>query len=151
MPSDAKELPSLAESIAPNWVEFGQAEHYIRPDSLDIGFPPDRKCDVAVDLLCYVEIGGERINCQDIPMPEDEEDCDKEVIYSYIVTNVGTTGKTVELIERERDGETEDITMLADRLQLAPGEFAIARELRQTIDFCIARIVTTGKEVGCYH
>jgi hypothetical protein len=117
----------------------------------DIGFPPDRKCDVAVDLLCYVEIGGERINCQDIPMPEDEEDCDKEVIYSYIVTNVGTTGKTIELIERERDGETEDITMLADRLQLAPGEFAIARELRQTIDFCIARIVTTGKEVGCYH
>ena len=112
----------------------------------DIGFPPSRKCDVAVDLSCFVEINGERINCKDIAMPEDEEECEKEVTYAYIVTNVGTTRKSIQLIEREREGETVDITMLADRLQLEPGEFAIARELRQKIDFCMQRLITTGKD-----
>ena len=78
-------------------------------------------------------------------MPEDEEECEKEVTYAYIVTNVGSTAKTIDRIERDRDGDTVDITMLADRLRLEPGEFAIARELRQKIDFCIQRLVTTGK------
>ena len=110
-----------------------------------IGFVPDLPCKVAVDLTCFIEDGNDRINCKDIPMPEDEEDCIKEVVYATIVTNVGDERKAILSLDRTRDGETANLLGLLNRRDLSPGDFAVAREEGQVLDFCVQRLVTTSE------
>lgn len=109
-----------------------------------VGFVPDLPCQVAVDLTCFIENGNERINCKDIPMVEDEEDCIKEVVYATIVTNVGDERKTILSLDRTRDGETADLIGLLNKRDLDPGDFAVAREEGEVLDFCVQRLVTTS-------
>ncbi len=110
-----------------------------------IGFVPDLPCRVAIDLSCFIEDGNDRINCKDIPMPEENEDCIKEVVYATIVTNVGEKRKTILSLDRTRDGDSADLIGLLNKRDLAPGEFAVAREEGQVLDFCEQRLVTTSK------
>lgn len=110
-----------------------------------IGFVPDTPCQVAVDLTCFVMVNGERVNCKDVPMPEDDTECVKEVTYVTIVTNVGEVDKAILSLDRTRDGEPADLLGLLDRRDLAPGEFATALESGLTLDFCVQRLVTTSK------
>jgi hypothetical protein len=109
-----------------------------------IGFVPDLPCKVAVDLTCFIEVGDERINCKDIPMPEDEEDCIKDVVYATIVTNIGERRKAILSLDRTRDGNTASLLGLLNKRDLQPGDFAVAREVDQ-LDFCVQRLVTTSK------
>ena len=109
-----------------------------------IGFVPDLPCDVAIDLTCFLE-NGERINCKDVPPPEDEEDCLKEVVYATIITNVGEVRKTILSLDRTRGGETANLLGLLNQRDLRPGQFAVAREEGQVLDFCVERLVTTSE------
>jgi hypothetical protein len=113
----------------------------------NIGFPPDLPCKVAVELTCFLEDGDERINCKDIPMPQDQNDCIKEVVYATIVTNIGDVDKAILSLDRTRDGQSASLLGLLNRRDLGPGEFAVAREEGQEIDFCVQRLVTTTVEV----
>lgn len=110
-----------------------------------IGFVPDFPCMVAIDLTCFIENGDERVNCKDIPMPEDDDECIKEVVYATIVTNIGDTDKAILSLKRTRDGDTADLIGLLGQRDLAPGEFTVAREDGQVLDFCVQRLVTTSK------
>jgi hypothetical protein len=115
----------------------------------DIGFVPDRPCQVITDVACFTEdrLTGTRTNCRDIPMPTDDDECIKEVVYSYIVTNVGSVDKTILSLDRTRDGVMRDLKGFLERLELAPGQISIARETGQVLDFCEQRVVTTVVEV----
>ncbi len=106
---------------------------------------PDNPCKAAVDLTCFVEDddGGKR-NCKDVPMPTDDKDCLKEVTYAYIITNMNSKDKTILDLSRTRDGETVDLRGLLDRRDVAPGQFALARETG-ILDFCVPRLVTTSE------
>ena len=110
----------------------------------EIGFPPDFPCKVAVELTCFLEDGDERINCKDIPMPQDQNECIKEVVYATIVTNIGDVEKAILSLDRTRDGQSASLLGLLNKRDLGPGEFAVAREEGQEIDFCVQRLVTTS-------
>ncbi len=110
-----------------------------------IGFVPDPRCKVAVDLACFVEDSqGRKTNCKDVPIPTDDNECMKQVSYAYIVTNVGDREKTILDLSRERDGEKMDLRGNLDRSDIMPGQFAVARESGM-LDFCQQRLVTTSE------
>ena len=110
---------------------------------------PDTPCNTAVNLICFVEDndGGKR-NCKDVPMPTDNADCLKEVTYAYIITNMNSKDKTILDLSRTRDGETVDLRGVLDKRDIAPGQFALARETG-TLDFCVQRLVTTSESIVC--
>lgn len=110
----------------------------------NIGFVPDSPCKVAIDETCFVtNEEGARTNCKDVPMPEDDDECIKEVTYAYIITNVNSVLKTIKELSRVREGVYKDLFGLLDRYEIPPGQFGVARET-DTIDFCKPRVVTTG-------
>ena len=112
-----------------------------------IGFTPDLKCKVAMDLTCFVvDDQGTRTNCKDVPMPTDDDECIKEVTYAYIVTNVNSVPKTIIALDRTREGESRDLLGLLDRYEIPPGQFGVARETDR-INFCIPEIIETGKSI----
>lgn len=108
---------------------------------------PDSPCNAAVDLTCFVEDDdGGKTNCKDVPMPMDNDECMKEVTYAYIITNMNSKDKTILELSRTRDGETVDLRGLLDKRDVAPGQFAVARETGM-LDFCVQRLVTTSESV----
>jgi hypothetical protein len=96
-------------------------------------------------MTCVVEDAqGTNTNCKDM-IPNRDDDCVKEVKYTYIVTNEG--GDHIENImslDRTRDGEVKDLSDFFDVHDTPLGHFGIASET-DTLDFCMPRIVTTSK------
>ena len=102
-------------------------------------------CKVALSLTCFVtDDKGVRTNCKDVPMPEDDDECMKEVTYAYIVTNINSVPKTILELSRVRSGVTKDLFGMLDRYEIPKSQFGVARET-STLDFCKPRIVTTSK------
>mmetsp|Transcript_1667 Transcript_1667/g.3054 ORF Transcript_1667/g.3054 Transcript_1667/m.3054 type:complete len:847 (-) Transcript_1667:240-2780(-) len=115
-------------------------------DIFTITFEEDEPCDVTVDIACFVNGDRRNINCQEFPRPQTEEDCVQEVIYSYVVTNVGDNDQTIIELDRTRNGITVDLRALLDETDLSPGRFAIARET-DVLDYCVEKIVSTTADV----
>ena len=114
-------------------------------DIFNIGFVPDKPCNVAIDLACFIEDArGTKTNCKDVPMPEDDDECIKEVTYAYIISNIGEREKSVLSLYRTRDGVRKDLEGFLDRNVVPPGQFGVARET-DSLDFCQSRVVTTSK------
>lgn len=111
-----------------------------------ISFEADQPCEVSLDIACFVDENGSRINCQDVPKPENEGDCVKGVTYSYVVSNVGDNDQRIIDLDRERDGISVDLKALIDEPDISPGRFSVARE-SDVLDFCVERIVSTSAEV----
>ncbi len=106
---------------------------------------PRTSCNVAISMTCFVEDAqGTKTNCKDmIPKPDDE--CVKEVKYTYIVTNNGDhIEKNIMSLDRTRDGEVKDLSDFLDVHETPLGHFGIATET-DTLDFCMLRNVTTSK------
>jgi hypothetical protein len=109
-----------------------------------ISFEGGVPCDVSLDINCFVNEDGTNINCQDVPMPENEADCVKQVTYAYVITNVGNTDKTIIDLDRTRDGISVDLKALIEEPDVSPGRFEIVRE-SDVLDFCVEKIVSTCK------
>jgi hypothetical protein len=105
---------------------------------------PPTSCNVAISMTCFVEDAqGTKTNCKDmIPKPDDE--CVKEVKYTYIVTNNGDYIENIMSLDRTRDGEVKDLSDFLDVHESPLGHFGIASET-DTLDFCVPRNVTTSK------
>ena len=106
---------------------------------------PPTSCNVTISMTCSVEDAqGTKTNCKDmIPKPDDE--CVKEVKYTYIVTNNGDhIEKNIMSLDRTRDGEVKDLSDFLDVHETPLGHFGIASET-DTLDFCMPRNVTTSK------
>jgi hypothetical protein len=117
----------------------------------DIGFVrvPDKTCKVAIDLTCFVtDVQGAKTNCKDVPMPEDDEDCIKEVTYTYIVTNNGNPIGNIMSLDRTRDDEVKDLSDFLNVHDTPLGQFGVVRDT-DNFDFCMPRIVTTSKSSSC--
>ena len=75
---------------------------------------PPTSCNVAISTTCFVEDAqGTKTNCKDvIPKPDDE--CVKEVKYTYIVTNNGDPIENITSLDRTRDGDVKDLSDFLD-------------------------------------
>ena len=105
---------------------------------------PNTSCNVVISMTCFVEDAqGTKTNCKDmIPKPDDE--CVKEVKYTYIVTSNGDRIENITSLDRTRDGDVTDLSDFLIVHDTSLGHFGIASET-DTLDFCMPRIVTTSK------
>ena len=105
---------------------------------------PNTSCNVVISMTCFVEDAqGTKTHCKDmIPKPDDE--CVKEVKYTYNVTNNGDPIENIMSLDRTRDGDVTDLSDFLIVHDTSLGHFGIASET-DTLDFCMPRIVTTSK------
>lgn len=89
-------------------------------------------------VTCEDEDGTE---CNAVEIP-DGEDCSKEVTYSYTLENIGEECMTITVVDRTRDGETENLIGLVENTELCPGETTVVKET-ETVDFCVAQETCT--------
>jgi hypothetical protein len=110
--------------------------------------PRTSSCNVVISICCFVEDAqGTKTNCKDI-IPNHDDDCVKEVKYTYIVTKNGDHIENIIPLDRTRDGEVKDLSDFLDVHDTTLGHFGIVSET-DTLDFCIPRIVTTRKSSCC--
>ena len=110
--------------------------------------PRTSSCNVVISICCFVEDAqGTKTNCKDI-IPNRDDDCVKEVKYTYIVTKNGDHIENIISLDRTRDGEVKDLSDFLDVHDTTLGHFGIVSET-DTLDFCIPRIVTTRKSSCC--
>jgi hypothetical protein len=126
-------------------LQTDETSELITTGSPNMAPSPRTSCNVAISTTCFVEDAqGTKTNCKDmIPKPDDE--CVKEVKYTYIVTNNGDhIEKNIMSLDRTRDGEVKDLSDFLDVHETPLGHFGIASET-DTLDFCMPRNVTTSK------
>jgi len=110
--------------------------------------PRTSSCNVVISICCFVEDAqGTKTNCKDI-IPNRDDDCVKEVKYTYIVTKNGDHIENIISLDRTRDGEVKDLIDFLDVHDTTLGHFGIVSET-DTLDFCMPRIVTTRKSSCC--
>lgn len=126
-------------------LQTDETSELITTGSPNMAPSPPTSCNVAISTTCFVEDAqGTKTNCKDvIPKPDDE--CVKEVKYTYIVTNNGDhIEKNIMSLDRTRDGEVKDLSDFLDVHETPLGHFGIASET-DTLDFCMPRNVATSK------
>ena len=125
-------------------LQTDETSELITTGSPNMAPSPPTSCNVAISTTCFVEDAqGTKTNCKDmIPKPDDE--CVKEVKYTYIVTNNGDYIENSMSLDRTRDGEVKDLSDFLDVHETPLGHFGIASET-DTLDFCMPRNVTTSK------
>ena len=139
---DVVEEPTTSKTTG---LQTDETSELITTGSPNTAPSPPTSCNVAISMTCFVEDAqGTKTNCKDmIPKPDDE--CVKEVKYTYIVTNNGDhIEKNIMSLDRTRDGEVKDLSDFLDVHETPLGHFGIASET-DTLDFCMPRNVTTSK------
>jgi hypothetical protein len=76
----------------------------------------------------------------------DDNDCLVTVNYLYTLENIGTTPMTIAIVDRERDGEVEDLLALVPDAMLGVGDKTTVTETEQ-VDICVNNKSTTKMEV----
>ena len=89
---------------------------------------------IEVETECLVDHAGYSIRCTDIPTIIDVQDCNKQMRYSYNVTNTGNTSQTINVAQRTRFSETIILPSMAPNLN--PGESSILSESIFEYNFC---------------
>ncbi len=89
---------------------------------------------IELQTECRVDHAGKTVRCTDIPTITDAQDCNKQMSYSYNVTNTGNTSQTINVVQRTRFGET--IVLTSSNPNLNPGESSLLPESVFEFDFC---------------
>jgi len=138
---DVVEEPTTSKTTG---LQTDETSELITTGSPNTAPSPPTSCNVAITMTCFVEDAqGTKTNCKNmIPKPDDE--CVKEVKYTYIVTNNGDYIENIMSLDRTRDGEVKDLSDFLDVHETPLGHFGIASET-DTLDFCVPRNVATSK------
>jgi hypothetical protein len=147
--SSAADTILVDEPVSPTTSETKRLQTVGTSELITTGSPnmapsPRTSCNVAISMTCFVEDAqGTKTNCKDmIPKPDDE--CVKEVKYTYIVTNNGDPIENITSLDRTRDGDVKDLSDFLNMHDTPLGHFGIASET-DTLNFCTPRIVTSSK------
>jgi hypothetical protein len=77
----------------------------------------------------------------------DDNDCSKTETYVYTtLENIGSTPMTITVLDRERDGETEDLLSLVPDTELDVGDKTTVTTETEQVDFCVENKSTTKVE-----
>jgi hypothetical protein len=125
-------------------LQTDETSELITTGSPNMAPSPRTSCNVAISTTCFVEDAqGTKTHCKDMILKPDDE-CVKEVKYTYNVTNNGDPIENIMSLDRTRDGDVTDLSDFLIVHDTSLGHFGIASET-DTLDFCMPRIVTTSK------
>jgi hypothetical protein len=95
-----------------------------------------------VNIDCVVSNG---IPCKDLN--PSIEGCIVPIVYTYMLSNVGTTDMDITVLQRTHNGVPLDLFSLVTPNQLAPGDTAPATEV-ENLDICVGAVYITTVDAG---